>query len=156
LSRVRCTAWAIVVLALIAGCGHTSASRSDALASKGAADGGSSPPHVLPSAGSCAPGTRTRCITANDEGRTITVRVGETFTLELKASGRSFGEPTESGAKALELIGASRSGSAAEAYYRAVSIGRIWLRAPERPLCRRGRACPMFIELWQVQVRVVR
>ncbi len=148
--------WALAVLALLSACGSASGSGStaDGAPSPAASTATSAP--GAPAPDSCAPGTRTLCVMADDDGRTITVRVGQSLTLELKARGRSFGEPTESGAKVLERIGASRSGSAAEAYYRAVGPGRVQLRALERPLCGRGRACPQFIELWQIQVRVVR
>ena len=84
------------------------------------------------------------------------MRVGATFTLELRAPRRSFSEPRESGAKVLELIAASRSGSAAEAYYRALAPGRVVLRSVERPVCRPGRACPLFLVLWEVTVLVRR
>jgi hypothetical protein len=153
LRRARCIIWAIAMLALGAGCAHTKSSSSDASTSKSTA-AGSPPPAKIPPAGACAPATRTRCITAADEGATIDVRVGETFTLELRAPRRSFSEPTQSGAKALELIGASRSGAAAEAYYRALAPGRVLLRSVERPLCRRRVACPQYLVLWQVQVLV--
>lgn len=93
---------------------------------------------------------------ASDAGRTIPVRVGTSFTVELRSPGESFSEPTESGAKVLEALARSRSGAAAEGYYRALAPGRVQIRAVERPLCRRGRACPMFIRLWFVTVLVSR
>jgi len=104
----------------------------------------------------CAPGARTLCVMAGDDGRTFTVRVGAHFTVELRAAHRTFTAPTESGAKVLELIGASHSGGAAEAYYRALAPGHALLRALERPVCTPGRACPDFVVLWEVQVHVVR
>ncbi len=107
-----------------------------------------------PPADPCAPGTRTICITAAERGRTITVRVGAIFTLDLRAPRRTFSEPSQSGAKVLELIAASRSASAAEASYRALAPGRAELRSVERPVCRPGRACPLFLVLWEVTVLV--
>lgn len=102
----------------------------------------------------CVPGTHTICITAADRGRTITVSVGATLTVELRAPRRSFSRPTVSGAKVLALIGSSQSAGAAEAHYRALAPGRAVLRSVERPVCARGRACPEFLLLWQVSVLV--
>jgi hypothetical protein len=150
---------ALCVLAL-GGCGQAGGSQagSSATTTTTAAHSPSTPIAHSPSvpADPCAPRTRTICITAADEGRTIAVRVGASFTVELRAPRRSFGPVSVSGAKALELIGASHSGAAAEAYYRALAPGRVVLRSAERPVCVRGRACPEFILLWQAYVLLTR
>ncbi len=170
--RLPSIAAAVALSLLAGGCGqaHGSASASkgpsgasSASSSAPAPDGGATgtgaggAPVAHSGANACAPHAHTLCITVADEGRTITVHVGASFTLELRAAGRSFSEPTQSGAKALQTLARSRSGAAAEAYYRALAPGTAVLRSAERPLCRRGPvACPLYIVLWQVRVRVVR
>ena len=93
---------------------------------------------------------------AADNGRTFTLRAGATFTVELRARGRSFSEPTVSSARVLQTLARSRSGGAAEAYYRASAPGTVTIRATERPVCNRAArlACPQLVQLWQVRVRV--
>ncbi len=140
---------AAVTLLVMAGCGQDGSSATAA----------SSPPAraALPTKQySCAPGARTLCVMAGDNGRTFTVRTGTYFTVELRAAHRIFSVPAESGAKVLELIGSSHSGGAAAAYYRALAPGHVTLRAFERPQCTPGTACPDFILVWTVQVHVVR
>lgn len=169
--RSRCIVWALGLLWLASACGSGHARTSSAGAAATAAGQVSAPgatgttatsttrgapatPPSSPASDPCAPGTSTICITAAERYRTISVRVGATFTLELRAPRRSFSEPMESGAKVLELIGSSRSGGAAEAYYRALAPGSVELRSVERPVCRPGRACPLFLVLWEVTVLV--
>jgi len=95
-------------------------------------------------------------VTAADDHHTVTVRVGQTFTVELQGARRTFSALTVSGEKVLERIGNSRSGAAAEGYYRAIAPGNATLHALERPICSHVEACPMFILLWRAQVHVVR
>ena len=157
------------LLLLLGGCGHASASGTGAVSAPATATtvASATTPGTATTASpgapsrqakpyTCAPAARTLCVMADDDGRTFTVRVGAYFTVELRAAHRTFSAPSESGAKALELIGASHSGGAAEAYYRALAPGHAVLRALERPVCTPGRACPDFVLLWEVQVHVVR
>ena len=134
---------------MLAGCGQAGSSAT-------AASSPPSRPAQPAKLYSCAPGTHTLCVMADDSGHTFTVRVGAYFTVELRAAHRTFSVPAVSGAKVLELVGSSHSGGAAEAYYRALAPGRVTLRAFERPQCTPGTACPDFILLWTVQVHVVR
>ncbi len=158
-----------LLLLLLGGCGQASSSRTGAASAPasattvaaattpGTATGASSgTPSAAAKPYSCAPGARTLCVMADDDGRTFTVRVGAHFTVELRAAQRTFTAPTASGAKVLELIGASHSGGAAEAYYRALAPGHAVLQSLERPVCAPGRACPEFVLLWEVQVHVLR
>lgn len=161
LRLLRRTGWLLAPLLITSACGQAASRSTDSTGRTGGNAGSgvtnvASAPAPTPKVpvGACAPGARTLCIMASEEGRTIPVRVGETFTVELRAPGKSFGDPVQSGTKSLQLIAASRSDAAAEAYYRALAPGRVLLRATERPICKRGRACPLFIELWRVTVLV--
>ena len=161
-ARARCVPAALCVLVGVAACGANAtagggpSASTNTTSASGAGTGGartSTAGNDAP-APACAPATHTLCITAADANRTIVVHVGATFTVELRAPRHTFSEPVLSGAKALRLIAASRSGAAAEASYRAVAPGRVRLRSAERPVCRLHRACPLYVLLWQAEVLV--
>ena len=86
---------------------------------------------------------------------TVQLTVGWTLTLHLGAPGRRFSVPAQSGGSALHELGQPRrSGTEVIASFRAVRPGTSELRATEGPVCRRGRACPDYLALWTLTVRV--
>jgi hypothetical protein len=93
-------------------------------------------------------------VTAAARGHTVTIATGWRLTLRLQATGRTFGVPTQQGGALRQLAPASRINGAVTVSYRAVRAGSVQLRALERPRCRAGAACPQFIELWTLTVRV--
>lgn len=95
------------------------------------------------------------CVTRGDGGHVITVKVGWTIGVDLHAPGSDWSAPVELGARVLRRTGAiTRHAGAVEVAYNAVAPGATNLRATERPVCAPGRACPQFIVLWDVHVRV--
>ncbi|HYB24922.1 MAG TPA: hypothetical protein VED41_14055 [Solirubrobacteraceae bacterium] len=95
------------------------------------------------------------CITRGDDGRTVTVGVGWTVDLDLRAQGLRWSVPAEVGPHLLRQLGAvGRAGGGVQIDYTAVAAGHTTLRATERPVCQTGRACPQFIVLWQVRIHV--
>ncbi len=115
---------------------------------------GDSVPSASASA-ACTTGARSVCVTPSANGHTVTLGVGWTVTLDLHAPNSAWSDPSELGARLLRQIGAvRRDGGTVEVTYRAVAPGRTGLRALERPVCPPTRACPQFILVWEVHVRV--
>ncbi len=96
------------------------------------------------------------CVTERAGGHTLQLTEGWTLTVRLGASGRVFSAPRQDG-DALQALGApKREGAEVVSVFRAVKAGTSQLRATERPLCRAGQACPQYIVLWTLTVRVER
>ena len=75
----------------------------------------------------------------------------------LAAPRRTFTIPPGQGGRALRQLGpVHRSDGAASVAYRAVRVGSVQLRAFERPRCLARTACPQFVVLWTLRVRVTR
>ncbi len=97
------------------------------------------------------------CLTETARGHTVQLAVGWTLTLRLGAPGRRFSAPRLSGGNALRGLGpARRNGTEVIASFRAVSAGTVQLMATEGPVCHRGSACPDYLALWTLSVRVSR
>jgi hypothetical protein len=103
----------------------------------------------------CAPSAHTACLTPATGGKTVTLTIGATVDVALRATSSSWSGLSEVGPRLLRENGSTRAGPGAiEASYRAVETGHTALRAFERPVCPPMRACPQFILLWQVNIRV--
>jgi hypothetical protein len=97
------------------------------------------------------------CLTRSSGGRTIAVGVGWTVGVELQTPGGMWSGPVQVGAHLLGQLGdVQREGGAVAVSYRAQSPGQTVLRAFERPVCPAMRACPQYILVWQVELRVTR
>ena len=106
---------------------------------------------------SCTSRPGSVCVTDRARGHTVRLLTGWTLTLRLDAPGRSFSAPRRYGPAALRALGAPRhNGTELVARYRAVRPGTVSLRATERPVCRPGAACPDYVSLWTLTVRVNR
>jgi hypothetical protein len=150
-SRTACAVGALALL--LGGCGGAQRSTPSQANVPSRPD---APSPASTSSGSCVQSARSICLTAADDGRTVSVGVGWRITLDLHAPQRRFGEPMRSGANVLgQLTPARRNAGALEASYRALTAGRAELLAVEQPICHPGRACPQYLVLWKVEVRVL-
>jgi hypothetical protein len=145
--RAAATATSVVgVLLLLGACAGTGS---------GTAASPARPASSYGAALACTPAARTVCIAPSADGQTVTLTVGWTVDVDLRASNSVWSGLSEVGADLLHRIGALRhDAGAVSASYRAVEPGRTALRAFERPRCTPTRACPQFILLWQVNIRV--
>jgi len=149
--RATSTVVATGALLLLSGCG-TVAARTTAP---------SAPRRVRPAhavtARACASAVHTVCLTAASSGQTITLSEGTVVNVELRSAASSWRGLSEVGPQLLHQFDSGRHGAGAvEASYTAIEPGHTELRAFERPICRPTRACPQFILLWQVAIRVRR
>ncbi len=81
------------------------------------------------------------------------VVVGQTVTVELGGSNLRWSGLRQVGPDLLRQRGTTVAhGGTLTASYVAKGVGRTGLRASGSPQCARGKACPQFIVLWQVQV----
>jgi hypothetical protein len=95
------------------------------------------------------------CLTQSSGGRTVMVGVGWTVGLDLHTPNMIWSGPSEFGARLLRQVGPiGRSGGAVQVAYRTLAPGRTELHAFERPVCPPGEACPQFILVWEVHLRV--
>jgi hypothetical protein len=93
------------------------------------------------------------CIGRADGGHRVHVVVGQTVTVELSGSSLRWSGLRQVGPDLLRQRGATAArGGTLTASYVAKGVGRTALRASGAPQCARGKACPQFIVLWQVQV----
>jgi hypothetical protein len=139
------------VLALLGACGSSAARAHTAHAS--------TPRGHRSAAASttCRAGGRSVCLTRSSGGRTIGVGVGWTVAVELRTPDGVWSVPTQVGAHLLrQQGGVDRQAGAVAVSYRALAPGRTALRAFERPVCPPMRACPQYILVWQVELRVSR
>ena len=103
---------------------------------------------------SCAIRPGSVCVTERAGGHTLQLTKGWSLTVRLGAPGRRFSPPRQSG-QALQALGAPvRQGSEVVSVFRAVKAGTSQLRATERPQCRADQACPQYLVLWTLTVKV--
>jgi hypothetical protein len=103
----------------------------------------------------CVPSAHTICLTPTSSGKTVTLTIGATVDVALRAASSLWSGLSQVGPRLLRPLGSTRAGAGAiEASYRAIEAGHTALRAFERPVCPPMRACPQFILLWQVNIRV--
>jgi len=146
--RTLCTGAVLCTLMLLCACSGTSAGSPPSSSSSPRGSSTSANPD-------CPAGVHAVCLTRSDSGHTVTVGVGWTVSVSLLASSTAWSTPSETGHHLLRQIGGVRRDAAAvDVAYRAIAPGRTALRAFERPICLPGRACPQFILLWQVDIRV--
>ena len=86
-----------------------------------------------------------------DNGATLTMRVGQTFTLAL---GDLNWDPTVADQSILARLPNVAMIRGAQGIYRAYRPGSTTLRASGRPVCGAGQACPMYVLLFQITVQV--
>ena len=104
----------------------------------------------------CAIRAGSVCVTERAGGHTLQLTEGWMLTVRLGASGRVFSPPHQDG-DTLQALGApTHEGAEVVSVFRAVRTGTSQLRATERPLCRAGQACPQYLVLWTLTVRVSR
>ena len=144
---------AALVLALASACGSSAggqdAPRSSPAPVGAAAASAASAPCLI------RPGSV--CLTERARGHTVQLTVGWRLTLRLGAPGRRFSAPSQSGGEVLQALGPPRrSGNEVTAVFRAARPGTVQLRATERPVCRAGTPCPLYLALWTLTVRVNR
>ena len=97
------------------------------------------------------------CVTEGARGHTVQLAVGWILTLRLGAPGRRFSAPVQEAGGVLRALGPPRrSGTEVITRFQALKQGTVQLRATERPLCRAGLACPDYVALWTLTVRVNR
>jgi hypothetical protein len=151
LARTVGTAVCVGVLTLFSACGSTDARPTIPSAT---AQGGYS---SAPASSTCRPGPHSVCLTRSAGGHTIELGVGWTVGLELQTPSGVWSVPAQAGAQLLRQLGAvRRNGGGVAVSYRALAPGRTTLRAFERPVCPPMRACPQYILVWQVELRVSR
>ncbi|HXN39654.1 MAG TPA: hypothetical protein VN892_16590 [Solirubrobacteraceae bacterium] len=103
----------------------------------------------------CVPGAHIVCLTPASSGKTVTLTIGTTVDVSLRAASSSWSGLSQVGPRLLRPIGSTRAGAGTiEESYRAVETGHTALRAFERPVCPPMRACPQFILVWQVNIHV--
>ncbi len=151
IARTVGTAVCLSALALFSACGSTDARPTVPSATVPDGDGSA------PASTTCRSGAHTVCLTRSSGDRTIQVGVGWTVGVELQTPSGVWSLPAQSGAQLLrQLGGVRRTGGGVEVSYRALAPGRTALRAFERPVCPPMRACPQYILVWQVELRVSR
>jgi hypothetical protein len=149
LARTVWTAACIGVLTLFSACGSTDASTTSRSTTAPAGV------RSAPNGAACRPGARTVCLTRSAGGHTIKVGIAWTIGLDLQASSSAWSGPLQTGARLLRQLGPIRREAGGLAVsYRAIAPGQTALRAFERPVCGAMQACPQYILLWQVNVRV--
>jgi hypothetical protein len=131
---------------LLGGCGGSTAhGTSLPMADRGAA--GTGPP--------CTTTPRNVCVTSASGGRTVVLSVGSTLHLELDARHKSWSAPALLGTTVLRQASPiTRRSGTIDVAYKALAPGRTQLRATARPICLPAHACPQFIVLWELHVRV--
>jgi hypothetical protein len=170
-ARAPCTAALLSALALLGACGGSSdeklpsSSAGKVLAGPGVPSGsglpsgsgrpaGSNPPSGS-AAGACRARARSVCVTAPANGRTVAVGVGWVVEVDLYAPNSTWSDPVALAPRLLRQSGeVRRVDGGVSVAYRAIAPGKTELRAFERPLCRPARACPQFILVWLVHIRV--
>jgi len=91
-------------------------------------------------------------VTQADNGRTITLRVGQTFLLALGNNldwNVTVADPT-----VVSRVVNVTVVRGAQGIYRANQAGQTTLTATGRPICAPNQACPMFIQLVKVNLAV--
>jgi hypothetical protein len=101
----------------------------------------------------CHPGRQVVCIDRTDGGHSVPVKVGQTVTVDLDGSSLRWSDLHQVGPSLLRQRRAMvvRRGTLTASYV-AKGVGRTGLRATGAPQCAHGKACPLFIVLWQVNV----
>jgi hypothetical protein len=149
--RAICAATTICTLLLLGGCADAGTATTASPVPPGNRATARAP------AQPCTPAARTVCITPSAAGHTVTLPVRSAVDVDLRRPGSVWSGLSEVGPHLLRPDGAVRyDAGAISASYEAVAPGRTALRAIERPRCAPTRACPQFIVLWQVAIRVRR
>jgi hypothetical protein len=149
--RATPTVAAAGALLLLGGCGTVAARTTAPSAPRRA-----SSVHAV-TARACTSAVHTVCLTAASSGQRITLSEGTVVHVDLRSAESSWRGLSEVGPLLLRRLDPPRRTSGAvEASYAAVEPGHTELRAFERPICQPTRACPQFIVLWQVDIRVRR
>ncbi len=149
--RTACTTVCAGALALCSACGSSAAGPRGTSATT-QRSGSSSP-----ASAACRADRDTVCLTRGSGGRTIEVGVGWTVGVELRTPSGIWSAPEQVGTHLLDQLGGvRREGGGVEVSYRARAPGRTALRAFERPVCPPMRACPQYILVWQVELRMSR
>jgi hypothetical protein len=149
--RATSTVLATGALLLLGGCGTVAASTTAPSARRRVRS-----PHAI-TARACASAVHAVCLTAASSGHTITLSEGTVVHVDLRSAESSWRGLSEVGPLLLRRLDSPRrTAGAVEASYAAIEPGHTELRAFERPICRPTRACPQFILLWQVAIRVRR
>jgi len=90
-------------------------------------------------------------LTMADNNHTITMKVGQTFTLAL---GDEQWKPTVADQTVLARLPNFAMVRGAQGIYKAYRAGTTTLKATGTPACPAGKACPMFVLLFAVTVQV--
>jgi len=127
--------------------GSTAGSGSGVSGSSGssASSGGQTPPPLV--------------VTQTDQGRTVSLRVGQTLEVRLAGGGsQRWSEPRSADATMLEETAASANSTTGDASgtFVARTPGSTRVSSDARPICPAGQACPDFVRLWTITVDVVR
>jgi hypothetical protein len=157
IARTAWTALCAGALALVSACGSSAAGprAPSATVARGPSATLPSGHSSAPASGACRPGAHTVCLTHSSGGRTVQIGVGWTVGVDLQSPSGVWSGPTQAGAHLLRQLGGVRhDGRGIEVSYRALAPGRTVLRAFERPVCPPMRACPQYILVWQVTIRV--
>jgi len=158
---VAATALATATLLLASACGSGGGAGGGSAAARSAPSPSPTPvqgPGGRAAGASCVSRHGSVCLTEAAGGHTVQLTVDWKLTLRLGGPGRRFSAPRQyGGGEALRALGhPQRSGSEVIASFQAVRPGTVQLRATERPLCRSGLACPDYVALWTLTVRVNR
>jgi hypothetical protein len=105
-------------------------------------------------AGGCPPHGRAVCVDRADSGRRVHVKTGQTVTVALSGTTLKWSGLRQVGPTLLRFKSAVVHDGGLTASYAAVKAGATVLRASGAPKCSHGKACPQFIVVWQVRVRV--
>jgi len=96
-------------------------------------------------------------VTQADQGRTVTLGVGQTLEVRLSGGGsQQWSAPRSADVNVLEGTGSSADptrGDAAATFV-ARTAGSTRVSSQARPICAAGQACPDFVRLWTITVDV--
>jgi len=97
-------------------------------------------------------------VTQADQGRNITLKVGQTLEVRLSGGGsQRWSVPRSANAAVAQETTASANPTSgdASATFVARATGSTRVSSDARPICSAGQACPDFVRLWTIAVDVV-
>lgn len=146
--RVRAAGGVLALLLAACGAGPqpspASATSSPPASSASRSPGG-------PPSSSSAPAPAPSRVTTAQNGRTLTLHVGQSFVLAL---GGLQWAVTISNPAVLRRVPDEAVVAGQQGVYDAIAAGETTLRASGRPICTRDQACPMFIVGFGVTIEV--
>lgn len=105
----------------------------------------------------CQPAAHLVCVLASDNGRVVRASVGDTVRVYLTSADHTWSALVQGSPRLLRPSSSQvPAAGGVDVTYLAIAPGQTSLQASERPKCPRGQACPQYVLLWRVEVRISR